>query len=51
MEKIEHIGIAVRELATAIPLYEKLLNTVCYKRERVDSEKVETAFFKLANQK
>ena len=51
MEKIEHIGIAVRELATAIPLYEKLLNTVCYKRERVDSEKVETAFFQTGESK
>lgn len=51
MQKIEHIGIAVRELATAIPLYEKLLNTVCYKRERVDSEKVETAFFQTGESK
>lgn len=51
MEKIEHIGIAVRELATAIPLYEKLLNTVCYKKEKVESEKVETAFFKTGESK
>jgi methylmalonyl-CoA/ethylmalonyl-CoA epimerase len=45
MQKIEHIGIAVKSLAASIPLYEKLLNTVCYKRETVESEKVETAFF------
>jgi methylmalonyl-CoA/ethylmalonyl-CoA epimerase len=51
MQKIEHIGIAVRELATAIPLYEKLLNTVCYKKEKVESEKVETAFFKTGESK
>jgi methylmalonyl-CoA/ethylmalonyl-CoA epimerase len=51
MERIEHIGIAVRELATAIPLYEKLLNTVCYKKEKVESEKVETAFFKTGESK
>jgi methylmalonyl-CoA/ethylmalonyl-CoA epimerase len=51
MQKIEHIGIAVRELATAIPLYEKLLNTVCYKKEIVESEKVETAFFKTGESK
>lgn len=51
MEKIEHIGIAVRELASAIPLYEKLLNTLCYKRERVESEKVETAFFQTGESK
>lgn len=45
MQKIEHIGIAVPDLETAIPLYEKLLNTPCYKRETVASEQVETAFF------
>jgi methylmalonyl-CoA/ethylmalonyl-CoA epimerase len=46
MQKIEHIGIAVKDLATAIPLYEKLLNTPCYKTELVAAEKVSTAFFK-----
>jgi methylmalonyl-CoA/ethylmalonyl-CoA epimerase len=45
MQKIEHIGIAVPDLEIAIPLYEKLLNTPCYKREIVASERVETAFF------
>jgi methylmalonyl-CoA/ethylmalonyl-CoA epimerase len=45
MIKIEHIGIAVNSLADAIPLYEKLLNTNCYKTEQVESEKVMTAFF------
>lgn len=45
MRKIEHIGIAVRNLSTAIPLYEKLLNTSCYKTEVVETEKVKTAFF------
>jgi methylmalonyl-CoA/ethylmalonyl-CoA epimerase len=45
MLKIEHIGIAVRELATSIPLFEKLLNSQCYKIEIVDSEHVKTAFF------
>jgi methylmalonyl-CoA/ethylmalonyl-CoA epimerase len=46
MQKIEHIGIAVKDLGTAIPLYEKLLNTPCYKTELVATEKVNTAFFK-----
>lgn len=46
MEKVEHIGIAVKKLTTAIPLFEKLLNTSCYKTEMVASEKVNTAFFK-----
>lgn len=51
MRKIEHIGIAVKELATSIPLFEKLLNTPCYKTESVESEKVNTAFFKKAEAK
>lgn len=46
MQKTEHIGIAVKSLASSIPLFEKLLNTVCYKTEEVDSEKVNTAFFR-----
>lgn len=51
MLKIEHIGIAVRELKTAIPLYEKLLNTPCYKTETVESEQVSTAFFNTGGNK
>ena len=43
--KIEHIGIAVKSLARAIPLYEKLLDTPCYKTEEIPTEKVVTAFF------
>ncbi|MBK9569798.1 MAG: methylmalonyl-CoA epimerase [Chitinophagaceae bacterium] len=46
MQKIEHIGIAVRDLAGSVPLFEKLLNTLCYKTEIVASEKVATAFFR-----
>lgn len=45
MLKVEHIGIAVHALNTSIPLFEKLLNTSCYKTEEVESEKVATAFF------
>ncbi|MBE2231363.1 MAG: methylmalonyl-CoA epimerase [Chitinophagaceae bacterium] len=45
MQKIEHIGIAVKSLEAAIPVFEKLLNTPCYKTEAVESEKVNTAFF------
>ena len=51
MLKLEHIGIAVKNLETAIPLYEKLLNTPCYKTEGVDSEKVNTAFFRQGDAK
>ena len=46
MQKVEHIGIAVKSLASSISLFEKLLNTPCYKTEEVDSEKVNTAFFR-----
>ena len=46
MLKVEHIGIAVESLMTSIPLFEKLLNTPCYKTEEVWSENVKTAFFK-----
>lgn len=46
MQKVEHIGIAVKKLSASIPLFEKLLNTNCYKTEEVDSEKVNTAFFR-----
>jgi methylmalonyl-CoA/ethylmalonyl-CoA epimerase len=49
--QIEHIGIAVRDLDIAIPLYEKLLNTPCYKTELVESENVMTAFFAVGNNK
>ncbi len=51
MKKIEHVGIAVKDLAISIPLYEKLLKTTCYKTESVDSEQVNTAFFSLAENK
>jgi methylmalonyl-CoA/ethylmalonyl-CoA epimerase len=51
MHKVEHIGIAVKDLATSIPLFEKLLNSSCYKTEIVESEHVTTAFFKTGETK
>jgi methylmalonyl-CoA/ethylmalonyl-CoA epimerase len=51
MLKLEHIGIAVKNLETSIPLFEKLLNTSCYKTEMVGSEKVNTAFFQKGESK
>ncbi|MDB5144460.1 MAG: mce [Mucilaginibacter sp.] len=44
MRKIEHIGIAVKNISSAVKLYEKLLNTTMYKIEDVGSEGVKTAF-------
>lgn len=51
MRKIEHIGIAVKSLRNAVPLFEKLLNTNCYKTEQVASEHVQTAFFQTGDTK
>lgn len=51
MLKVEHIGIAVNNLAQSIPLFEKLLNTGCYKTEAVASEQVTTAFFRQGDTK
>ena len=51
MKKVEHIGIAVKSLEIAIPLYEKMLNSPCYKTEIVESENVKTAFFKQGDTK
>ena len=51
IKKIEHLGIAVKSLDEAIPLYEKLLQTTCYKTESVSSEGVNTAFFQIGEAK
>jgi len=45
MVRIEHLGIAVKDLNASIALYEQLLNTPCYKTEVVETEGVSTAFF------
>lgn len=46
MLKVEHIGIAVKNIDHSIALFEKLLQIPCYKTEEVASESVITAFFK-----
>lgn len=51
MKKIEHIGIAVKKLSVSIPLFEKLLNTPCYKTEVLPLEQVNTAFFETGKNK
>ena len=48
---IDHIGVAVEDLEAAIKTYETILNTPCGKREVVESEKVETAFFQTGESK
>ena len=51
IEKIEHIGIAVKNLDEANKIYEQLLGTPPYKMEAVDSEGVNTSFFKTGESK
>lgn len=46
MKKIEHIGIAVKNLEAANELYSKLFNCAPYKEEEVASENVKTSFFR-----
>lgn len=48
---IEHIGIAVPDLAEAIKYYENALGLKCYKQEVVEDQKVTTAFFKVGDTK
>jgi methylmalonyl-CoA/ethylmalonyl-CoA epimerase len=47
MEKLEHIGIAVKNLGQANALFEKLLGKPHYKIEEVASEGVRTSFFEV----
>ncbi len=49
--KIEHIGIAVKDLDKSISLYEEMLGYECYKVEEVKDQKVRTAFFKIGETK
>lgn len=51
IKKIEHLGIAVKDLNASIQLYETLFQTECYKTETVDSEGVKTAFFQVGESK
>lgn len=44
---VEHIGIAVRDLATSNDLFSKLLNVLPYKAEAVEAEGVTTSFFRV----
>jgi len=45
IQAIDHLGIAVRSLDEAVPLYENALGLKCLGREEVASQKVRTAFF------
>lgn len=51
MKKVEHIGIAVKDLSNANALFEKLFNQSHYKVEELESEGVSTSFFKVGDTK
>jgi methylmalonyl-CoA/ethylmalonyl-CoA epimerase len=51
MKKIEHLGIAVKNLEEANTTYSKLFNQEPYKLEVVESEGVSTSFFKVGDNK
>jgi methylmalonyl-CoA/ethylmalonyl-CoA epimerase len=51
MKKMEHIGIAVKSLKTSNELFAKLFGDLPYKIESVESECVNTSFFKVGETK
>lgn len=51
MQKIEHLGIAVKNLADADNLFARLLGAAPYKHETVESEGVTTSFFQVGESK
>jgi len=51
IKKIEHVGIAVKDLEKSNELFKKLLGQTSYKTETVESENVTTSFFKIGEQK
>ena len=51
MKKVEHIGIAVKNLASANELFTRLFGESPYKSENVDREGVSTSFFRMGDTK
>ena len=51
INKVEHIGIAVKNIDSSNKLFAKLLGKPHYKIESIESESVITSFFKLGDQK
>jgi methylmalonyl-CoA/ethylmalonyl-CoA epimerase len=51
MRKIEHLGIAVKDLEKSNELFEKLLGKAAYKEEAVEGEGVKTSFFMVGETK
>jgi len=51
IQKIEHIGIAVKSLDESIPVFEKLLGVKCKGTEYIADQFVNTAFFQVGESK
>lgn len=51
MRKIEHLGIAVKDIKASNQIFEDLLGVPPYKKEEVESENVLTSFFKIGESK
>lgn len=51
MNKIEHLGIAVKNAAASVDVFNKLFNTTPYKTEPVESEHVNTIFYQVGPNK
>lgn len=51
MIKVEHIGIAVKNIQQADELFKKLFGKAAYKKEAVEAEKVSTSFFMMGETK
>lgn len=51
LNKIEHIGIAVKSIEEALKYYENILGLKCYAIEEVQDQKVKTAFLKIGETK
>lgn len=51
LDKIEHLGIAVKSLETSDSLFAKLIGKEAYKMEEVEREGVKTSFYKIGESK
>ena len=51
ISRIEHLGIAVKNIEEALPYYEQVLGFECYNIETVEEQKVRTAFLKVGETK
>jgi len=51
IQKIEHIGIAVKNIKQSLKFYEEVLGLQCYKVEEVQDQRVKTAFLKIGDTK